>query len=251
MDFGARIYDSRLGWFLSTDPRIKELPWQSSYIFADDKPIRFIDVDGMGAGDRVKAAEGFIGKVIYSQEEGENRGVPLRTGFSEKALKYTDCAELVCRVLYADGITKKVELHLANKDDLGKVLDDQTKFEHSDKPQVGDIALWDGHTGIVGGVDKNGNIQLIHAAGRGKGALKNQYAIKPEQYRTSKFYGYYRPKVETPDGKQSVQEVMKATEPDPIDTKSATVKPASKLPSSSAPATPVPVTKVVPVAKNN
>jgi RHS repeat-associated protein len=228
-DFGARIYDPRLAVFLSIDPRTRELPWQSPYIFADDKPIRYVDIDGMGAGDRVKAAEGFVGKVTYSQAEDLNTGAPLRTGFSDKALKYTDCSELVCRVLYADGITKTVELHLAKKADLGILLDDKTKFEHSDKPQVGDIALWDGHTGIVGGVDKDGNIQLIHAAGKGKGALKNKYAIKPDVYRPgATFYGYYRPKTETADGKKSAEEVMKVKEQDPVESAPAVSKTPTK-----------------------
>ncbi len=49
-DFGARIYDSRLGRFLSMDPRIEDFPWQTSYCFADNIPILFEDIEGEGTG---------------------------------------------------------------------------------------------------------------------------------------------------------------------------------------------------------
>lgn len=48
--FEARIYDPRVGRFLSRDPLEKEYPGQSTYVFAGDSPIRFIDVLGMGPG---------------------------------------------------------------------------------------------------------------------------------------------------------------------------------------------------------
>ena len=46
IDFGARIYDPRLGIFLSTDPKFKDLPSWSPYSFALTNPIIFIDPDG-------------------------------------------------------------------------------------------------------------------------------------------------------------------------------------------------------------
>ena len=49
LDFGARIYDSRLGRFLSLDPDAEKYPYQSSYVIADNSPIQFIDVDGKGS----------------------------------------------------------------------------------------------------------------------------------------------------------------------------------------------------------
>ncbi len=46
LDFSNRVYDSRIGRFLSTDPREKEMPWQSSYQFASNSPIFRLDPDG-------------------------------------------------------------------------------------------------------------------------------------------------------------------------------------------------------------
>ncbi|MDP1726285.1 MAG: RHS repeat-associated core domain-containing protein [Bacteroidota bacterium] len=46
LDFGARIYDPRLGRFLSNDPRSKDLPSWSPYMHALDNPISVMDEDG-------------------------------------------------------------------------------------------------------------------------------------------------------------------------------------------------------------
>ncbi len=45
-DYGLRIYDPRLGKFLSVDPLFKEYPWNSPYAFAENEPIANIDLDG-------------------------------------------------------------------------------------------------------------------------------------------------------------------------------------------------------------
>ncbi len=45
-DYGMRIYDDRLGRFLSVDPLVQEYPWYSPYQFSGNSPILFIDRDG-------------------------------------------------------------------------------------------------------------------------------------------------------------------------------------------------------------
>ena len=47
-DFGARLYDSRLGRFLSVDPKYKLYPFMSTYCYAANSPIVYIDADGEG-----------------------------------------------------------------------------------------------------------------------------------------------------------------------------------------------------------
>ncbi len=49
IDYGLRIYDSRLGRFLSTDPLGKKFPFLTPYQFASNSPIAFIDLDGAEA----------------------------------------------------------------------------------------------------------------------------------------------------------------------------------------------------------
>ncbi len=45
-DYGMRIYDTRLGRFLSNDPLSKTFPYYSPYHFAGCNPIRNVDLDG-------------------------------------------------------------------------------------------------------------------------------------------------------------------------------------------------------------
>ncbi len=45
--FKFRIYDARLGRFLSVDPLAKSYPWNSTYAFAENDVIRAIDLEGL------------------------------------------------------------------------------------------------------------------------------------------------------------------------------------------------------------
>jgi len=51
--YEARIYDSRLDRFLSTDPKERQYAWQSSYAYFKNSPIQILDIKGMG-GDEGK-----------------------------------------------------------------------------------------------------------------------------------------------------------------------------------------------------
>ncbi len=65
-DFGARMYDARLGKFSSTDPDAKKYPYNSPYLFASNNPIRYVDVDGKGPGDKVIIFSGAVSLPVYS-----------------------------------------------------------------------------------------------------------------------------------------------------------------------------------------
>ena len=62
-DYGFRIYDSRLGKFLSVDPLTREYPWYTPYQFAGNKPIRFIDRDGAEEDDPDKYLNSLVPKI--------------------------------------------------------------------------------------------------------------------------------------------------------------------------------------------
>jgi RHS repeat-associated protein len=49
--FKYRIHDPRIGRFLSVDPLSKDYPWNSTYAFAENSVIRFIDLEGLEKGD--------------------------------------------------------------------------------------------------------------------------------------------------------------------------------------------------------
>jgi RHS repeat-associated protein len=46
-DYGMRIYDPRVGRFLSVDPLQKEYPWFTPFQFAGNNPVANIDLDGL------------------------------------------------------------------------------------------------------------------------------------------------------------------------------------------------------------
>ena len=52
-DYGARIYDGRLGRFLSIDPLTKNYPMLTPYQFASNSPICLIDIVGLEGGKPV------------------------------------------------------------------------------------------------------------------------------------------------------------------------------------------------------
>ena len=47
IDYTKRIYDPRLGRFLSVDPLFSKYPWYTPYQFAGNKPIWAADLDGL------------------------------------------------------------------------------------------------------------------------------------------------------------------------------------------------------------
>jgi RHS repeat-associated protein len=46
-DFGARMYDNRLGRFMSTDPEARNYPMWGPYNYANNSPIAFTDDEGL------------------------------------------------------------------------------------------------------------------------------------------------------------------------------------------------------------
>ena len=49
--FTYRMYDARIGRFLSIDPLARKYPWNSPYAFSENKVIRFIELEGLETAD--------------------------------------------------------------------------------------------------------------------------------------------------------------------------------------------------------
>ena len=67
LDFGARIYDDRLGRFFTPDPLAQKYSWLSPYLFSLDNPIKFIDFEGMSGddpGDPKALAKAYLEKTV-------------------------------------------------------------------------------------------------------------------------------------------------------------------------------------------
>nr|MBK9652952.1 RHS repeat-associated core domain-containing protein [Bacteroidota bacterium] len=59
-DYGMRIYETRLGRFLSVDPDCFKYASLSSYCFAANSPIQLIDINGKGPGDAIVIFTGLV-----------------------------------------------------------------------------------------------------------------------------------------------------------------------------------------------
>ncbi len=55
-DYGFRIYDPRLGRFLSEDPLANNYPWNSPYSYSEGDPVNYEDLDGLEKGGTRAAA---------------------------------------------------------------------------------------------------------------------------------------------------------------------------------------------------
>lgn len=64
-DFGARIYDSRLGRWLSIDPNWSKYPNQSTYNYAYNSPIYVMDADGRDGIATIEGNEIVVRSTIY------------------------------------------------------------------------------------------------------------------------------------------------------------------------------------------
>jgi RHS repeat-associated protein len=60
LDYGKRIYDTRLGKFLSVDPLTESYPWYSPFQYASNTPTFATDVDGLEADKLLNKAESLL-----------------------------------------------------------------------------------------------------------------------------------------------------------------------------------------------
>jgi RHS repeat-associated protein len=87
LDFGMRIYDPRLGRFLSVDPLTRDYPMLTAYQISSNSPIALIDLDGL-EGEKPKGPGsnywyvGYIDKLQYNGTLSENpiENIPTAVG---------------------------------------------------------------------------------------------------------------------------------------------------------------------------
>ena len=95
IDYGMRIYDPRVGRFMSVDPLTKQFPWYTPYLFAGNKPVAAADLDGME--EWMKTQENLlrqitIEKIDHLKVQALNRqtfisSMPSRDQYQEQQLR--------------------------------------------------------------------------------------------------------------------------------------------------------------------
>jgi len=104
-DYGMRIYDSRLGRFLSVDPLTKQYPMLTPYQFASNRPIDGVDLDGKewaGSTTDIKVGETAINRVT---------NLYVRVKVINKSTMVTDSRDIK---KYADAYKAGVESKFSN-----------------------------------------------------------------------------------------------------------------------------------------
>jgi RHS repeat-associated protein len=146
-DFGARMYDSRLGRFLSIDAFFNKAVYRSPYTFAGNSPIVYIDVNG----DSVYRKSPTAGKstkvmiVILSADD-------IRNGMDKQwisALRNLD--KIGWEYVVTDNMTEALEF-VANNYKPGSITDlgIRTHSAFGGETSDGSTGL-----GIQSGIDKN------------------------------------------------------------------------------------------------
>jgi RHS repeat-associated protein len=174
VDFGARVYDSRLGRFLSLDPLLRNFPSESNYTYAGNSPILMMDAEGKHK----------ILYIVFFSDQGDSK------------IKLSDQKEIIKKaqqILNLNGIDVKVvgllsdhalNMGLLDKTDnvtyvSNKEMFDKKGVPNTDIPQAG----WRSHSGI-----SNVNINWFNESGFIK------YNIDDESYvlKLQKIFKEYR-----------------------------------------------------------
>jgi RHS repeat-associated protein len=110
-DYGMRVYDPRVGKFLSVDPLTASYPWYTPYQFAGNKPINSIDLDGLEEyetyGDYAKAK----GKDALKVMDGSD-GAWLAADRKNKSKTWSNAMEAITKNGWSDRLRDNTdELH--------------------------------------------------------------------------------------------------------------------------------------------
>ncbi len=129
-DFGARMYDSRVGRWLSRDPSYHNYPAVSPYVFSINSPLMFKDPDGKDAIVTVQKDENGGGKIIISSTVymiGENINPEDANKLQESFNKLTEGGGVY---IDSDGSEFQVEFSIKFEYAEGKLINELSPGEN-------------------------------------------------------------------------------------------------------------------------
>jgi RHS repeat-associated protein len=176
-DFGARMYDSRLGRWWSVDPLVNKYPGLSPYVFSANIPITLADIDGKDFRIKIESNEsGTGGKItlestifIYGPDASDQLAAEANDSFKAKnsIYNYIDAEGKVWEVTMditftyapvmngegklddsdARGVTNELKLtDFQNSDFVGPSKLDLLGYQRGDNFQYVDKSLRHGET---------------------------------------------------------------------------------------------------------
>jgi RHS repeat-associated protein len=189
-DYGMRIYDPRLGRFLSIDPLTPKYPWYTPYQFGSNSPISNIDLDGLegliatGMPNPFSKNDRPVGMIITAKDAFEiNKRLIVATfkaAFTENLPK-----KFIEHYAYGDGKpytlnkSEVIELKSAPTGLRGIADVDKEKFQKliSNAKPGNIISLPDGYS-IEGGASTGGTLGRFTISLTGKITFDNKDASK-------------------------------------------------------------------------
>jgi len=96
-DFGARIYDGRVGRWLSLDPKAQKYPSHSPYVAFDDNPIYYVDPTGEEPAPKNGRLilYSYYNRIPGEMETFKNAGNNLAKEYSSSAIAVTSGKDIV------------------------------------------------------------------------------------------------------------------------------------------------------------
>jgi uncharacterized protein RhaS with RHS repeats len=175
-DYGMRIYDPKLGRFLSTDPIADEYPQLTPYQFASNQPIESIDMDGMERWDfrAIKDNDGkaklsFVSKGPETVEGPRMLGIRTASGnvpphirveYNGQHYVFVDGRrkwDLAYETRPFTGYSQQWEaLHFVAEYDEFKANPDEFAKTHKSEEDVSPDPNWGDDAFVQGAADRNG-----------------------------------------------------------------------------------------------
>lgn len=174
-DFGARIYEARLGMWFSIDPLCVKYPSLSPYIFCGNNPILFVDIDGRdwfvnnktGQVIYIKNASQMSTELVYATGTGESPNDYERLGPNDMFGKKLNDA-------YGNDMLKRSMVIVEASDIFMK----KQGYEMAEKVNIREREFF-----VGGAVSFEENIPHTYATIEQIGESKTTY-VKPEKLNT-------------------------------------------------------------------
>ena len=124
-DYGARFYDPQIGRFTSIDPHAEKYLFQGPFNYANDNPIRYVDINGKGVGDGGLLLS-MITMIVVKQAENKEsaeKAAQIIKEMPKPTVKSKGedviSIDLSTKVVAAPGVSGKVGITMALNEDKG------------------------------------------------------------------------------------------------------------------------------------